>query len=131
MQVIPLTAVDSGQQARAHQIGQVAKPGAVSRERGIQLEPAFVMLLDGYANVFREISPGGVTDRRLKHHISRVPVEVPNYRRQLYSMSDEPLRGLKAFYDTLVFASSGASVVRRNEESGQGLVRITLSYRSP
>lgn len=63
----PVEPVLNAQSLGAHSTVAASTPSGRLREKGIELEPAFVKFLDGYANVFRERPPGRVTERNQKH----------------------------------------------------------------
>lgn len=90
--------------------------------------------------MFREILPGGVTDRTLKRDISTVPGEVPYYRKQLYAMSEEHRRELKTLLHSLIekgfiipFNSPIAAPIffvgKKGVEKGAGDLRLVIDYR--
>ncbi|PHJ18930.1 retrotransposon protein [Cystoisospora suis] len=94
--------VINAQCVRAYTQTEIGLPSEVLKSKGIVLEERFRVLLDSYADVFREIRPGGITERVQKHHIGTIPGLVPNYRRGLYPMSEERLRKLKELLQTLI-----------------------------
>ncbi|PHJ18926.1 retrotransposon ty3-gypsy subclass [Cystoisospora suis] len=92
----------NAQSVKAYTQTEIELPSETPKSKGIVLEERFRVLLDSHANVFREIPPGGITERVQKHHIETIPGLVPNYRRQLYPMSEERLHKLEELIQTLI-----------------------------
>ncbi|PHJ16740.1 retrotransposon ty3-gypsy subclass [Cystoisospora suis] len=116
-------------------VGQEA-PSKTLSKKGVRLEERFGDLLDSYADVFREIPPGGITDTPQKHHIGTIPGLVPNHRKQLYPMSEERLRKLKDLLQTLIekgfigpSSSPIAAPVFFVEKKGTEDLRLVIDYR--
>ncbi|PHJ20549.1 retrotransposon nucleocapsid related [Cystoisospora suis] len=120
----------------AYKKTEMETPGETLFRRGIQLDERFRILLDPYIDVLREILPGGITDRPQKHHIGTIPGLVPNYRRQVYPMSEERLRKLKELLRTLLergfivpSSSPIAAPVFFVEKKGTEDLRLVIDYR--